>query len=81
MSMSYCLYLIGFSIFGFAFLGGLYAICDLLDLFLPMWRNRQREREEIRQLQHQARVQQMKRELGMDPFCGIQSVDLYRSKP
>lgn len=81
MSMSYGLYLIGFSIFGFAFLGGLYAICDLLDLFLPMWRNRQREREEIRQLQHQARVQQMKRELGMDPFCGIQSVDLYRSKP
>lgn len=61
--MSFGLYLIGVSIFGFAFLGGLYAVFDMLELFVPMWRNRQREREEIRQLQHQARVQQMRQEL------------------
>ena len=65
--MSYGLYLILVGFFGFVSFGALYALCDLLDVFVPAWRNRQREREEIRQLQHRARVQQLERELRMRP--------------
>lgn len=59
------LILFGVSILGLVALCVLWAIGDMLKLVVPSIKNRQLEREEIRQLEHQIRMRALRRQSGI----------------